>query len=308
MARTASGAGGALVARVCSQLDPFCEHAVGAGRYDINATPSTRITCRQEVAFVTGTSGGKLLEFSTVPDAFLRTVDVDATGAQLGTWSPYGGLTQFTSGGIFVGAVYRVVCAGIRIINTTSYLNSTGRMRVISSPQVCPTTGNVYGRQTQDAQTYPFVGGLEVHALHRQYGAKTDNYYPVHHTTDTTTTTNYLQVWLVGAGDAATFTVEVFYHYELILDPTVSGGIAQIAQRAAPPVPRIMQAAAVAGSNAPASVPGPVSNISRMLRDAAARGLGAIVQGGLTAIGNRLAGPAGGAALPALGAYVMEVD
>lgn len=300
----------ALVTAVCSQTDPFCNHAVGVGRMDDSSVPTLRYTARNQYSFATTIDGGGLIvQFSTDPEHFLAQAGLDATGVQSGVYTGQV-LPAFTDASL-ADAQYRVVSAGLRVINTTNAFDSQGRFRVVSAQGSLRDTGADYGAMATDSATYAFKPGMEVAAIHKWLGAQTEKYRRFGVATSLDPSTSYLQLWLIGAKTGSTFTVEIFYHYEIIIPATTATAtLIQAAVRAEPPRDHVMNAAAVVQGNMPASWQAPLSAVSKTLKNAAASALGYVARRGMQYALGAIGGPAGTAAALGLSAIgdIVEVD
>jgi hypothetical protein len=114
-----------LVRTVCSQIDPFCHHANGARLIRGNTTESFAIQLRQFGGVTTFATGN---QYAYIAPVMNSAIGVGATegsnAAATWSWADFVDKAALTT----LGDEYRIVSAGLKIINTT---NSTADQGIV---------------------------------------------------------------------------------------------------------------------------------------------------------------------------------
>jgi len=265
-----------LVSQVCALTDPFCGHAVGAKYPDQTSARTITESLRMSVAVPADANGNGAIDFSTSLVAPYSLPSSQAVSGQV-TWGPPLATGLPTTLFATYGTTYRVVTAGVRILNTSSATNSSGYMMVgkVQTPSNSDVTDFAVSAM-ESAQTFSLEHGLEVLSVFKPKGAGAQTFY-----TNTYEQWDSIAVIWTGAPVGATLVFELVVNYEFIIANTsVSSTISSIATPSPPDNPLLQSAAS--------AVTGGISDFIKANAQTYGRRMVALAAGALAA---RLGGP-----------------
>jgi len=129
-----TGVSSTLVEAVCSQIDPFCGHAVGAKLFDRDGSRTIPNQVRYTLPITTDSSGRAAVQFKTQLTEFLRSAAtfVGSTG-EVATWGTPLDIPDYANYGSYFSS-FRVVNAGVRVVCSASLTASQGIVTLITTP------------------------------------------------------------------------------------------------------------------------------------------------------------------------------
>lgn len=119
-----SAANEALIERICSQTDPFCEAARGAKLFDRDTSQSVGVQIREFVALTTDASGQCTLQINPRLNDYRRTA-ATYTGATVATWNAASDIPSYAALGALYD-MYRIVSIGARVVPIVAPLSASG--------------------------------------------------------------------------------------------------------------------------------------------------------------------------------------
>jgi len=103
---------------VCSQIDPFCDRAVGAKMYDESSWPSHTLTATKLVPVGTDANGNFALLFSSLPTYYFQTA-AGFTGTVVSSWNTHVDIDN-NAAHVNQFSYFRVVSSGLRFYSTVN--------------------------------------------------------------------------------------------------------------------------------------------------------------------------------------------
>jgi len=273
-----------LVAKVCGLTDPFCSHAVGAKYPDDSSLFSLPFTDHHTLTLASSAGQGA---FVIMPN-YVSVPYVLPTGV-VGGIATWANRVANPNANAAVTA-YRVVSYGVRCRNIVPPLSSGGMVRLRSvTNSIMSATTNVgsYARSEvldvalQDAHNLSMVGSRTAEVPTKWFPSDLLNVIaPV--TTWISPGVNPITIYLDGCADGSTLDIEIIVHYELMF--TESSGMTLFSTPSVPANPLLAEAATAAKAGTKSFFTDAATAVGKQLKDAAIRGLVAVVSA-------RLGGP-----------------
>ncbi len=239
-----------LCMAICGQVDPFCNAACGARRYDQNTTPSFPVQFRAihlASQFATGT-GKAAVRIN--PNIYNTTYAATAESAGvITTWGSAASADGYTSD----LAQYRVVSCGVHVYNITSSDNAQGVLGAVTTPGAIATLDPNSTLYQGNERMQNYLG--EYCWVSTRLGPDAQNYVADDTTGNLGWTELAAYVTAAGSSDARPqFYAEIFINCEV--HATVGTTYARFVQPAAPDVDLIENAVANIAPTQPAVRPG----------------------------------------------------
>lgn len=303
------GADHALVARVCSQLDPFCVAAKGAKQYDGSSLRSIPVSCRGYLSLQTDANGMAIVAFGMDPFKSWRAATTIA--GQVPT--AWGGANAY-SGMIGTASTtkFRLVSGGVSVRSITSSMTNQGVIGIGVLPQSAsfvtlgPLDVNKVTEWPENIRTpVKDPRGLTAFVKNDNLVAREFTKSPAVAGSDITSHgTTPLVVYCVGSNPSTAIAhIEYVFNYEVTFD--VQDGLYALATPANPDNSLVQSVTNDIRAGAKSVINGTIDTLKQTVHHYAKTVLRQVLVAGATYYG----GPAGGALAGAVTTpMIMDVD
>jgi hypothetical protein len=241
-----------LAKTVCSNLDPFCPHAMGAKLHDENGARSLTFQSRQTTIFTTDANGRLMVFWGYSPRQYYSIATMDITGV-VTSWSAATDNNFYSTIGTTSGK-WRVVSWGVHVTSMMPYNTASGVYIATEVTEAPVATSQVIGSNAYGAESHISPApAAEFYFVAKPLSMVANNYIEDVTTVVNNNYTSFVLALMGAPASTAAFAAEVIINYEWI-PHTQGSGYNLMTSPSAPYNMQVMAARSIAASSLPVTI------------------------------------------------------